>query len=71
MVLPAGLRRTMNLQTGSELILAETREGEWRMFTRADALAEARALVRQHVGSGDSLVDELLAERRSEARRKK
>ena len=68
-VLPVGMRRAMNLEVGSELILAEARPGEWRLFTRADALAQVQALVRAKVRADDSLVDELLSERRRESRR--
>ncbi|MFN2463900.1 MAG: AbrB/MazE/SpoVT family DNA-binding domain-containing protein [Candidatus Dormibacteria bacterium] len=68
-VLPVRMRRAMNLQVGSELILAEASAGEWRLFTRSDALAQLQALVRDKVRADDSLVDELLAERRQESRR--
>lgn len=70
LVLPAKLRREMGVDVGSELLLMETREGEWRLFTRSAALDQMRALVRRHVEPGDSLVDELLAERRREQNRR-
>jgi len=66
-VLPAPLRRELSLQPGSELLLCEGAPGEWRLVTRSAALERVRATVRRHVKPGESLVDELLAERRRDA----
>jgi len=62
-VIPAAMRKTLNLEIGDEVIL-RVREGELVVMGRAEALRSARQLVRQKVKSGVSLVDELLQDRR-------
>ena len=69
LVIPAQLRRRLGLEQGMEVILTETDDGELRVTTPAVALRRARRLVRRYVGPGDSLVDELLRERRQEVER--
>ena len=43
-------------------------EAETRRLSREDAIRKAQALVRQHVPENVSLVDQLIEERRAEAR---
>jgi len=47
----------------------EVVNGELRRWSREEAVRQAQELVRQHVPEGVSLVDELIAERRTEAAR--
>ena len=67
-VIPAEYRQALGLRVGDEVIL-RVEDNELRLITLDQAIARAQALVRQHVPEGRSLVDELLAERRSEAER--
>jgi len=67
-VIPAEYRRELGLEPGDEVII-RLEDGELRILTRAEAVRRAQALVERHVKRGRSLVDELSAERREEARR--
>jgi len=67
-VIPAEYRRELGLKPGDEVII-RLEEGELRILTRAEAVNRAQALVERHVRRNRSLVDELSAERRAEAKR--
>ncbi len=67
-VIPARFRQALGIQTGDELIL-RLRDGEIRLSTRREAIRNAQEIVRRHVPSGRSLVDELIRERREEGLR--
>lgn len=71
LVIPAHLRRRLGLAVGDDALLIETRDGELRLTTPEAGLRHARALVRRYVKPSESLVEELLAERRQEARRER
>jgi hypothetical protein len=58
----------MGLSEGSHLSLS-VQDGEIRLFDRAQALRRARDIARKYKKSGNSVVDELLQERRAEAGR--
>ena len=64
-VIPATLRRALNIEEGDELY-AELEDGTIRLSTRMAAVHRARALVRQYIPNDVSLVEELLTERRRE-----
>jgi AbrB family looped-hinge helix DNA binding protein len=68
LVLPAQLRRRLDLHPGDRLILTVEPEGDLRVVT---ARAQARRLLGLYrdLAPGRSLADELIAERREEARR--
>jgi AbrB family looped-hinge helix DNA binding protein len=68
LVIPAHVRQELGLNEGDEVILRLT-EGELRILTPESALRRAQALVRQYVSPNRSLADELIRERRQEARR--
>lgn len=68
LVIPAEYRRALGLETGDEVVL-ELEEGAMRVLTTKEAVRRAQALVRSYVPEGESLVDELLRERRREAAR--
>lgn len=68
LVLPARLRRRLDLQPGDRLIVRVDEEGDLRL-TSARALARRFNGIFRHLAPGRSLVDELIAERREEARR--
>ena len=67
LVIPAELRRELGLEIGDEVIV-RVEDNELRILTRAEAIKRAQEKVRRHVKGGRSLVDELSAERRAEAK---
>lgn len=58
----------MGLKDGDEVVVRLV-DGELRVLTRTEAINRAQAIVRHHVKKGRSLVSELIAERRAEAKR--
>jgi AbrB family looped-hinge helix DNA binding protein len=67
-VIPAGVRRALNLKEGDEVVFEL--DGEHvRLVNQDTALKELQAFFREGIPEGVSLVDELLDERREEARR--
>lgn len=67
-LIPAEVRATLGLSIGTHLSLA-VQDGEIRLFDRAQALRRARDIARKYKKPGESVVDELLRERRAEAGR--
>ena len=65
-VVPAAFRQAMNLGEGAEVILRLDDEG-LHVYSAQQALARARSLTRKYV-KGKTLADELIADRRQEAR---
>jgi len=68
LLIPSQIRRQLGLGGGSEVILSVD-DGELRVYTRAEAVRKAQEFCRKLVRPGVSMVDELIAERREEARR--
>lgn len=68
LVLPASLRRHLSLQTGDRLILTVDSQGGFRVVSAREQARKLRGIFRD-LAPGRSLVDELIAERRDEARR--
>ncbi|HEX5394094.1 MAG TPA: AbrB/MazE/SpoVT family DNA-binding domain-containing protein [Rhodocyclaceae bacterium] len=69
-VVPAEIRKTLGLKDG-DTVLWELVDGEARLTTRHARLERARKLFQQYFPKqqGRSVVDELIAERRTEAAR--
>lgn len=67
-VLPVELRRTLGIEEG-EVLSAQVVDGEIRLVPADTAIRRAQELVRKFVPHGVSLVEDLIAERRREARR--
>jgi AbrB family looped-hinge helix DNA binding protein len=67
LVIPAELRRAMNLEPGDELVARV--EDEALVLERREMLVRRLQSLFDHVPADVSLVDELIAERRAEARR--
>jgi len=67
-VLPASMLEALGLRPGMALA-ARIENGELRLYTIAEAIRRAQELMRGVVPADVSLVDELIAERREEARR--
>jgi len=68
LVLPASLRRRLSLQTGDRLILTVDPQGGFRIVSAREQARKLRGIFRD-LAPGRSLVDELIAEHREEARR--
>jgi AbrB family looped-hinge helix DNA binding protein len=66
-VIPAAVRRALGIQAGDELVLTMD-GGQLRITTRERAIERAQRIVRGRTGGRESLVDELIEERRAEAR---
>jgi AbrB family looped-hinge helix DNA binding protein len=66
-VIPAEFRREMGADVGDDVILRMV-DGEVRILTRSQAVRKAQEIVRNRIPGGRSLVKELLAERRREAK---
>lgn len=67
-VIPSALRDRLHLSPGDELVVEE-RAGVVTLSTYDRVLAEAQEYFCSLVAQGESLVDELLAERRAEFER--
>ncbi len=65
-VIPGEYRRRLGLRSRDEIIMHLDDEG-LHLYTPAQAVARAQALVRRYVPEGRSLSDELISERREEA----
>lgn len=65
-VIPGEYRRRLGLRSGDEIIMHLDDEG-LHLYTPAQAVARAQALVRRYVPERRSLSDELISERREEA----
>jgi len=68
MVIPIAFRRAVGINAGDEVIL-RVEDDELRITTLKKSLERAQRLVRKYIKPGISLSDELIAERRREARR--
>jgi AbrB family looped-hinge helix DNA binding protein len=66
-VIPAPFRKALGINIGDEVVL-RIEDDELRITTLKRRIQRAQRLVRKHVKPGQSLVDELIAERRAAAR---
>ena len=66
-VIPAAIRKSLGLSVGDPVTMVLQDNGEVRLLTQAEAIKQAQKLVRQYIPAERSLVEELLAERRTEA----
>ena len=67
-VIPSDMRTAMGVSEGDTLV-ARVVDGEFRLLSQQAAIRRAQNLVRQFVPDGISLVDQLIEERRAEARK--
>ena len=68
LVLPAPIRKHFDLKPGDRLILILDEEGGFRVVSAREQARRLRGIYRD-LAPGRSLADELIAERREEARR--
>jgi len=66
LVIPASFRKALGINPGDEVIL-RIEDDELRITTLKRNIERAQRLVRKHVKSGTSLVNELIEERRKAA----
>ena len=67
-LIPAAIRRRLNLKEGSEVLLRVDETGI-QMGTREEALARIHARLRRYIPEDRILSEELIKERRAEAER--
>lgn len=68
LVIPAEMRRTLNLPVGASVVLQVT-DGALVVRPLEQAIREVQEIARRHAVPGVSEVDAFIAERRAEARR--
>ena len=68
-MLPAVWRRKHGIGAASEVLVYEEEDGSLRIETREQGIRRAQALVRRYVSPDVSLADELIRDRKKEARR--
>jgi AbrB family looped-hinge helix DNA binding protein len=68
LVIPAEIRKILGLKVGDSLLL-RVEDSELHIITVEQAWSRAQGIVRRFVPPGESLVDELIADRRAEAAR--
>ena len=67
LVLPAEVRRRLNIRQGDQLALLLQDDGTVKLQTRAVVARNLRGMYK-HLANGRSVVDELIAQRRREAK---
>ena len=67
-VIPARVRKDLNLAIGADVVLS-AEGGELRVYSRERALRRMQALAQSLVPRGSSVVDELIADRKKQAKR--
>jgi AbrB family looped-hinge helix DNA binding protein len=67
-VIPSSFRKALGIKVGDEVVL-RMEDDELRITTQQRRIQRAQRRARQYVKRGESLVDELLAERREAAKR--
>jgi bifunctional DNA-binding transcriptional regulator/antitoxin component of YhaV-PrlF toxin-antitoxin module len=67
-IIPTEYRRKTSLEAGDEVIMHLDEDG-LHLYTPAQAIARAQALVRRYIPEGGSLSEELVSKRREEATR--
>jgi AbrB family looped-hinge helix DNA binding protein len=70
LVLPAEIRKRLNLREGDQLLVTVQPDGSLRLMSPRQVVRETRGLYRARAGRR-SLADELVAERRAEVKREK
>jgi len=63
-VIPSEYRKQLGLEVGDEVMIGLV-NGEVRIFTLEQAIKRAQEIVRRYIPEGQSLSDELIAERYS------
>jgi AbrB family looped-hinge helix DNA binding protein len=69
LVLPSEVRAALGLKPGSRMLLSTEKDGSLRLRPYRSVADQGRGMLSSLSPAGDSMVDELLAERRREAAR--
>jgi AbrB family looped-hinge helix DNA binding protein len=69
-VIPASFRKALGIEAGDEVVL-RMEDDELRIMTQQRRIQRAQRRARQYVKRGESLVEELLAERRQAAKQQR
>jgi AbrB family looped-hinge helix DNA binding protein len=67
-VLPSEIRSALGLEPGDRMLLTTNPDGSLRLRPYRTVAAQGLGLLADLAPGGDSMVDELIAERRAEAR---
>jgi AbrB family looped-hinge helix DNA binding protein len=67
-VIPASFREALGIDVGDPILL-RIQEGEVRITTRKIRIERAQNRARRYLATGESLIDDLLEERKREAQR--
>ena len=65
LVIPAEMRRALGLEEGTSVVL-RVEDGELRVWSVREGIRRAQAIASKYIVPGQSVVDELIAERRAE-----
>ena len=68
MVIPSKMRQTLGIEGGGELVVT-MENGRLQLYPKAAGRQAARQAVQKLVSNGESLADELSADRQNEANR--
>ena len=68
LVIPAAFRKALQIKAGDEVVL-RLEDDELRISTLKRRLERAQRMLKRHLKPGESLVEELILERREAARR--
>lgn len=67
LVIPAEYRKALGVKSGDDLVLI-LEDKTMRVLTPREAIKRAQAVVRSYIPEGQSLSDELIADRRKESK---
>jgi AbrB family looped-hinge helix DNA binding protein len=65
LVIPAEIRRALGMEEGEPVVM-RVEDGELRIWTISEGIRRVQERVAQYITPGQSMVDELIAERRAE-----
>jgi AbrB family looped-hinge helix DNA binding protein len=68
LVIPAEIRRELGLEEGEPVVM-RVEDGELRIWSVSEGIRRVQERMKPYVIPGQSIVDELIAERRAEAAR--
>jgi AbrB family looped-hinge helix DNA binding protein len=68
-VLPSDVRSALGLKAGSRMLLSTEQDGSLRLRPYRSVADQGRGMLAELAPAGESMVDELIAERRREAAR--
>ena len=67
--IPAEIRKELDFHEGDTVVVEPVRPGEFRVLRLANAIQQGRGIFRQLREDDESLVDELIRDRKEEAKR--